>query len=282
MNKRLLSTACILVVFTTGMTAQDVSVQDKLIDVFLNKTITAGTELENVHFLDDIAVTRGQSMLLASSDAIYNIGYGAFTSCKMADKELSAFNILNDKIYFAAQSTLYRLNAGDKAKKVMELPFNPHRMWGGSEVLYAFASDTNRNSLYAIEPNKGECTKIFKAESPIVGVGEFGECLMILCEDGFYEFHVRKGEYIKLPYNRRALGKLCSMTIDTRTGTIYLSAENGVFRIYEKQVQKICGDTGTLFFDADGLLVFNAQSPYILRLANELLYPDEKVIIQIR
>lgn len=81
MNKRLLSTACILVVFTTGMTAQDVSVQDKLIDVFLNKTITAGTELENVHFLDDIAVTRGQSMLLASSDAIYNIGYGAFTSC---------------------------------------------------------------------------------------------------------------------------------------------------------------------------------------------------------
>lgn len=90
-----------------------------------------------------------------------------------------------------------------------------------------------------------------------------------------------KQEYLDMPFQSKVMGTLMSMTIDIEAKAIYFSSDNGIYQLYDGKMQKICSDKGFLFYDSEGLVVYNTSVPYVIRLRNELLYPQKEVIIDL-
>jgi hypothetical protein len=253
------------------------------VDVFLSKSIVKQTELKGAKLLSDIDVSSNQNLVLSSSNCFYCIGYGEYASRKMSGKKISTFCVLDNDVYFADKSNLYKIGTDNQESRVICLSFVPRKIWSGKQVIYAVCRKGKSDNLYAIFPEQRKTVQFYSSSSLIVGVDEFGPLVCILTENNLVIVNVKDQEYTVIPVNVKETGKLISLAIDQTNGDIYLSSANGVYRAFEEQFQKVCRDVGILCYSIDGMLIFNNKDPFVIRLRNNLLYPVPKgVIIEIK
>ena len=261
--------------------AQGNNIQNAKIDVFLDPTIIKSTELENVLFQNHIDISTSQNLIIASHNAFYRIGYGDYAISKTM-KEIHSFCFIKNKLFYSNNRTLYEISDSGKEREALVLNFPVKQLWGGKDIIYAVSSVNEENTIYAISPETSKCIKIHTIQHPILGISELGTVLFVLYENGLQTLFVNKKRFIDIPLRNPESGKLISMAIDKRKGSIYIASENGVYRFFKKKLELIYKGSGFLCDDLDGLLIFAPQSPLLLRLRNETLYPNDSINIEIK
>lgn len=254
------------------------------IDVLVSKDIVKGTELAKSTLINDVDVSTSQSLVLASNDCFFCIGYGDYYARRVSGKKISTFCVIDNDVYYCDKSTLYKIGTDNKESKVMRFSFVPRKIWSGKQVIYAVSKKGKKEEqIYAVFPEQKEAIPFYSSSSSIVGIDEYGPFLIVLTEKAFVMIDVRAKEYEEFPVNIEETGKLLSLAVDQSTGSVYISSVNGIYRVFEEQFQKICSDVGILCYDIDGMLIFNNKDPFIIRLRHNLLYPiPDGVIIEIK
>lgn len=272
----------ILIIFGALKTfAQGNNIKDAKIDVFLDPTIIKSTELENVSFQNHIGISANQNLIIASNDAFYRIGYGDYAIYKTS-KEISSFCFVENEFYYSNNNALYKITERGEEKKVTDLDFSVKQLWSGNDVIYAVSLVNADNIIYAISPKTGKWVKVHTIQHPILGISQLGTVLFVLHESGLQSLFVKEKRVIDVPFKTDKIGKIVSMAIDKRKGSIFVASENGVYRFYKKKLELIYNGTGFLCDDLDGLLIFNPKVPLLLRLRNEILYPNDSITIEIK
>ena len=272
-----------LVVFGAKAQSYDYDSVKVDIDVFVSKEIAKGTELSKYPLLNDIDVSSSQVLVLASSNRFFYVGYGNYLSRKVTGKRISSFCVVGDDVYFSDKSNLYRVESDKGETKVMNLPFIPRKLWSGKQDIYAVSRKGGKDDVYVIFSKNWETINFFTSSSSVISIVEYKSLIFILTEKSIVMMNIKEKKYEEFPINLSETGKLLSMSIDKSTGSIYLSSTNGIYRIYEREFQKICNDVGVLCYDIDGMLIFDNKEPFVLRLRNSLLYPAPKgVVIEIK
>ena len=276
-----ITTIVVFAFISFGAIAQTNIIKSPRIDVFISPSVIKKTDFANSRFLQEIAITANQNLILASDSVFYNIGYGEYVACKFADRRISTFCAIGNDIYFADKYTIYRISENGDVEKCIDLSFVPNKLWSGKNALYAMCKDNGKEEyvVYALFPMNQKCLKVHTMSSPVVGIAELGQLLYVMSETNLQAISIKKQQYVDMPLKNKTLGKLLSMTINPITGAIFISSENGVYQMYNKNFQKICSDTGFLCYDTDGLVIYNLKVPYVIRLRNELLYPQKEVKI---
>lgn len=267
-----------------GAIAQTSITQSPRIDAFITPSVIKKTDLANIRFLQQIAITTNQNLILASDSTFYNIGYGEYVSCKFTDRGISTFCAIGNDIYFADKCTIYRIRGNGDVEKCIDLSFVPNKLWSGKNALYAMCADSKKKEyvVYAIFPENQKCLKVHTLSSPVASIAELGQLLYIMSDTNLQAISIQKQQYVDMSFYNKKLGKLMSMAIDPVTSAIFISSENGVYQLYKKNIQKICSDIGFLCYDTDGLVMYNLKVPYVIRLRNELLYPQKEVKIYLK
>ena len=253
------------------------------IDVFISKDIVNGTELAKCVLLNDIDVSSSQALVLASNNCFFCVGYGNYVSRKIKGKKISSFCVVGNDVYYSEKSNLYKAEGANWSTKVTTLSFTPRKLWSGKKEIYAVCKKGKNDDVYVISPDKKEMINFFSTSKPVVSIDEYKSLIFILTENSIVMISIKEKKYEEFPVNLKETGKLLSMAIDQANGIIYLSATNGVYRVYDNNFQKICRDIGILCYDVEGMMLFNNKDPFVLRLRNSLLYPEPQgVVIEIK
>lgn len=267
-----------------GAIAQTNILKSPRIDAFITPSVINKKNLANSKFLQEIAITSNQNLILASDSTFYNIGYGEYVAWKFTDRSISTFCAIGNDIYFADKYTIYRVRENGDVEKCIDLSFVPNKLWSGKDVLYAMCKENKKEEyvVYAFFPKNQKCLKVHTMSSSVIGIAELGQLLYVMSETNLQAISIKKQQYVDMPLKNKTLGKLMSMAIDPVTGAIFISSENGIYQLYKKNIQKICSDKGFLCYDKDGLVMYNLKVPYVIRLRNELLYPQKDVKIYLK
>lgn len=255
----------------------------KSIDVFLSKEIMELRGWSNVKLVNGIGITDAQGLIVASPNCLYRIGYFAYQTRMIKDKKIESFCVVGSDAYYSSKSTLYKIDTNNVESQVMQLPFSPQALWAGQEMIYSAKSIGKENRLYVFSPELKKSKTIYTSDSKILYVDELGPIICVLTEKSLVMINTEKKQYIENPINTKNMGAVKSMTIDKRKGVFYFSTTQGIYRTFEGAMQKVCDMKGLLCYDRDGIIVFNADESYVIRLRNSLLYPPEKgVLIEIK
>lgn len=253
------------------------------IEIILSKKMMEGSALEKNKYLADIGMSESQNLILATNNSFYCIGYGGYVSRSVGKKSIKSFCIIGNDVYFADKNALYKIDTNDIESKVMSIPFTPQRMWAGKKMMYAVKTVGKESRIYAFLPNEYKTVCFYTASDTVICVKEFRKHIMALTNHSLLFIDAENRKYAETPIDNKVFGKLISIAFDEYWGAFYLATSQGVYRVYEKEVQMLCKDTGTLCYDKDGIIIFNAQDPYVIRLRNNLLYaPKKGVNIEIR
>lgn len=252
-------------------------------DVVVSKDVIKGTALAKTTLLGDIASSSSQGVMLASSNSFFRVGNGKSSPRKVSGKKIVSFCIVDNNIYFTDKSNLYKIGTDNKETKVMQLPVAPRKIWSGKKVVYAVCRKGKTDNLYTIFPEQKKNILLFSTQSSILGVDELGSLIAVMTDNSLVMIDVKDKGFMTIPVNVEGIGQLLSLAVDKATGGIYLSASNGIYRLYDEHLQKISNDIGVLCYDKDRMLVFNNKEPYVIRLRNSFLYPKPQgVVIEIK
>lgn len=272
------------VVLPLSMHAQQFDdIQGKDIDIFLSKEIMGIRDMSGLKLINSIGITDKQGLIVAAQNQLLRIGYYAYQIRKIQGKTIETFCVIGSDIYYVSKSTLYKIDSNNVETKVMPLPFSLKSIWAGQELFYAAKSIGKESRLYAFSPEQKKSKSIFSTEHKICSVDELGAIVCVLTENSLVLINTEKKQYIETPIDTNSIGTPMSLAVDKRKGAFYISTAQGIYRIYKKSLEKISNETGILYFDTDGLIVFRAELSSVIRLRNSLLYPPEKgVLIEIK
>lgn len=275
MSKFIFGVCVMFAVSTADLCAQ----RDIYVDWILSDNMIENSSISKHPLLDDIGITPGQFLVLAQKHAFFFVGYGGAMSMDMPNKDISTFCVVGNEIYFANGQNLCCVNLL-KAKTINEfkLHFTPLRMWGGTNLVYASEYRDNKYLLYAIQYEKKICFEIVGLDSPIVSVAEYDDALYVITTKKLYSISLKGQKCLEMPVKIPKEEVLMSLTFDVDKSTLYLSSNKGIYRVFNKQFQKVCDDTGIIRYDGEGLVVFNSQLPCIFRLRDDILYPKPNEI----
>lgn len=251
-------------------------IEDKNIDVFLSKEIMELRGWSNVKLVNGIGITDAQGLIIASPNCLYRIGYFAYQTRTIKNRKVESFCVVGSEVYYSSKATLYKIDTNNVGSQVMQLPFSPLALWAGQEMIYAAKSIGKESRLYVFSPKLKKSKAIYTSDSKILCVDELGPIICVLTEKSLVMINPDKKQYIENPVNTKNMGAVKSMVIDKRKGVFYFSTTQGIYRTFEGAMQKVGDMKGLLCYDRDGLIVFNAEEPYVIRLRNNLLYPPAK------
>lgn len=253
-------------------------------DVLLCDKMFAPGANKSISFLNNVCVTPSRHILLASKDSLYLLGFGGYVSYSPKEKNISAFCVSNNNIYYSNQKRITVISANGTENLILTLPFAPAKLWGGVNAIYATYSLKGKNFLYVILPKEKIYNKILElSNNAIHGVIEYENIIYVVTSTNLYVIDVGHGEFAGIPLALNVLGQIYSATIDTGNGMLYLSGSNGIFRYSHEELQKISTEQGCLCFDKEGLIVFNKTQAFLYRVRNTYLNPKpEEVRIELK
>lgn len=259
--------------------------EDIKIDVFLSKSIVQNTKLQNVLFLNDIALTDNRNLYLASNNCFYRIGFGLFDEHIIKGKKITTFCSVGNNIFFADKKTLYIIDSNGKESVYVTLPQTPQKIWAGSSTIYWLTKQKNNTyKLYGLLINTKKNIEIWSSKRPVLDVAEFSGTITLLSDNKLYIIDINQKKQLELPLKQELLGKASNIAADNANGSIFISSATGTYMISQKKITKICKDSGLLCYDNDGLIIFTPNDKSLIRLRNEIIYTPEKskgVIIEI-
>lgn len=254
------------------------------IEYLLSKKMLEESKIGSVTFLNEMLLTNGHFIVLADNNRFYFLGYGGAYSKEVYNSQIKSFCMIDNQLFYTNGNEIYALDLlKKKESKVFKLPFNTERIWAGKNLLYAVNKEEDKYLVYAIDKRKKICVELFSTKSEIKDVDEYGRLIYVLTDSGLTMISLQHKKYLDIPLSAKKPEKMYSLAIDENNEAMYVSSETGIYRIYDNTFQKVCNDTGILCYDLNGLFVFNNSVPYIFKLNQDILYPQQtEVIIEIK
>ncbi len=254
------------------------------IEYLLSKRMLEQSRIGNPSFINKMQLTDGHFIVLADKTRFYFFGYGGAYSKEIRNSEIESFCLKGKILFYLNHNTIYGLDLlNNKESVLFELPFKAKGVWSGENLLYTEKIEHDNNILVAIDPSKKICVELFRSDSEIKDVIEYGNIIYVLTDARLTMVSLQDKKYVEIPLSENKPEKLHSLTIDKENNAMYVSSESGVFRIYDNSFQKVCNDTGLLCYETNGLLVYNNNIPYIIKINQNILYPQKtEVIIELK
>lgn len=273
----------ILLLHSLFIYSQISSERKKTIDIFLSDEIIEKTNMRNVSFINNMCITKNRYILLSSKDSLYFVGYGGYNTYKPHAKSITTFCILDSNIYYAEQDKIFQVNSEKGESLVLKMSFAPLNLWGGEKLIYASFIERSKNILYAIYPEEKRVKQLLYLNNKIVSVVEYYSYIYIFTTKEMIIINSKNGSYITILLPQEIGKEIYSAAIDKKNGGIFISCTNGLYRFYKQEFHKLSSDKGILCYDKDGLILFNSSQHFLLRLRNNIIYPQlKKVIIEIK
>lgn len=254
-------------------------------DILLSGQMMKAGHIKHIDFIDNVCVTGSRHIILASKDSLYLVGYGGYVSYKPKAGNVSLFTTLGDNAYYLNNRKLIELTSQNGEKTVMTLSISPRKVWAGKDVIYVSSFEKGKYGLWAIFPSNQVQKKILSLNHQPVSVFEHRGVIYVITTKELLLLIIGADKYATIPFPKTLFSQVNSAAIDHQREALYLSCENGLFRFYENEFQKVSNDTGSLCYDQDGLLIFDVSKSSIIRIRNNFLYPEKEkkeVIIELR
>ena len=265
--------------------AQSIDTANYIADVFLTHELSEQMGLTKHRLLDEISISRSQTILVATDKAFICIGYGNAVLMNAGNDHISSFCTVGDSIYFVDSTRMFLVDSIGNIKPITNLPFKPIHIWSGENDIYTAGHEDSIYNVYAVSKNRGRLTKFYSTNEPIIGIDELGYLIYVLTERHLTVVNIPGRHYVELQLDSMLFEKPCSLSIDRDRGAIYIASSKGVFRAYESQMDLVCRQSGIIYYDKDGLLIYDSQVPSIVRIRNNVLWESEKpkpVVVRVK
>jgi hypothetical protein len=223
----------------------------------------------NQKFIPGVAITSNRLILLSTNDQFYLLGWGGIVPFGEKVKgNISAFAFTPDSVLMTIRNhELCTFDSIGNLSVLHNLPGEGMGISSGKQGMYVYdrKKGQKKNMLYVIVKD-GLFAPLFGIPSPIRAVADMTNAILFASDNIIYSYKFEDKEVkavIELPKD----SEIKSIAIDNTNKRIYFSTDNMVFAMKDTSAVLITDKFGgELKYFNDGLLVFNPEKNFLIRI----------------
>ena len=266
--KQILCSAALL--FFSSLLAAGSGKDSLRFEVLLNSQMLKAVNLEP-EFIHSVDITPERHVLLSTKDQFYLLGWGGITPLgKPASAgSIRSFAFSPDSLLMVVKNDeICYFDSKKELKKLCKLPGKQMALSAGKDAMYIYDQSPNAsgNVVYVLTPG-GKYAVLFEVSLPVNAVEELDSFLIFASGNMVYKFDLKTKNYKVL--SSLAKGKtIISVTSDPSCGRIYFSTDRAIYAVNDTSAITVSeGMGGILKFFDDGLVVFDPDKKFLLRIA---------------
>ena len=276
----------ILSIFCFSMKGYAQDSKSIVVDVLLDSAFLKKLSVSE-KFINVVDYTADGFLLLSSPNQFYLLGIGDLIPVFekwTGEGIIESFAVTtDDSLLLISGKTLYKVYSEPSFIKVTDIPDNNMGITSKHKDIYVFdrtlKSDKRDYSIYQVSEDGG-ITPLVSMPAPILSVFEQPSRLVFSVNNILFGIDVKTRILFQI-FVLKGRDDIISIVADTINHAFYFSTNNAIYRMKEGLFESISEDLGGILrYDGEGLLVFNPEKQFIIRLRNNLLYPtkDDKDI----
>lgn len=228
-----------------------------------SEVVTEGT------FINSIDATPDQLLLLSTSGQFYILGWGGISPAGKKNKgNICSFARTSDNLLMTIRNDeLCASNESGELIHLFTLPSTGMGISRGRFGMYIFdMNGTRPQQAVFVITHGGKYSKLFEVPEPVYSLVEHENYLIFTNGNTIYSFNLETREMkalVSLPDNKT----IRSMTIDPISEKIYFSTDNMVLALDGSRQEVITDKMGGKLMFLDGLVIFNPENNYLVRIA---------------
>jgi hypothetical protein len=237
-------------------------------EILLSKKMLNEIHLD-VKFIESLEITSNQLIMLSSTDQFYVLGWGGIEPVgqKVADT-ISSYTYTSDGyLLIVRNKELCYIDSLGNFAKLYDLPSQAMGITAGVDVMYVYDrnKDQIKHALFVIAKG-GKYVELFVVPSPIMSVVEMNQSILFSSGNALFTFNPKNKE-LKAVAVLQKDKEIISITVDTSRNRIYFSTENSIYALKDSSLVIITDVLGGILkYHIDGLLVFNPEKKFLIRM----------------
>jgi hypothetical protein len=226
------------------------------------------------NFINSVDITSDELLLLSTRDQFYLVGWGGIIPVgKKNLGDIYSFGYTSDNLLMTIRNNeLCLFNQSGDLRTLYTLPGTEMGISRGKYGMYIFDRNGSkpRYAVYVIA-HGGMYSKMFEVPKPVYSIVEQGNSILFTNGNTIYSYSPgtrNMKALVSLPEDKT----IRSMTVDHSSGRIFLSTDNMVFSVMKSEPQLITDKMGGNLFYFNGLIIFNPENKYLVRIVG----PDDK------
>ena len=266
--KQILCSASLL--FFSSLLAAGPDKDSLRFEVLLNSQMLKAVNLET-EFIHSIDITPERHVLLSTKNQFYLLGWGGITSLgkSASSGSIRSFAFSPDSLLMVVKNDeICYFDSNKELKKLYKLPGKQMAISAGKDVMYVYDQGPNAsgNVVYVITPG-GKYAVLLVVSLPVNAVEELDSSLIFASGNMVYQFDLKTKNY-KVLSSLSKEKTIISVTSDPACGRIYFSTDRAIYAVNDTSAITVSeGMGGILKFFDDGLVVFDPDKKFLLRIA---------------
>jgi hypothetical protein len=249
------------------------------VEIFLHKEMIAKAKI-TTDLVNSFACTQSGFLLISSSKQFYIVGVGGMgTFGELSKNPVNGFSLAeNGRLMIISNTTLFEMDTTGYFKQVISLPNTKMGVFTNKTAVFLYEQYPNKKKDYAIYIllNNGNYVKLLQSPNPVNSLFADKNIVLFSVGNKIYQADIQTKDVkavCKLPDEKETI---ISITKDLSNSAIYFSSEKAIYQILSNELKCINDQfSGKLFFDKEGLLVYNNTQKFIVRLRKNTLYAKE-------
>lgn len=251
-------------------------------DILLNSKMLESINL-TVDFIPSFDITPDDVALLYAPNQFYVLGWGGLLPLGAKIKgDIADFAITpNHLIMTISEDYICRIDSNGNLIKDLKLPNKNMKLSAGKEVMFVMDQNENleKKSVYLMARG-GKYAHLFDTDSPINSLIELNDSLIFASKNGIfsYDYKTKAVRYITSIDENKTIK---SISADTTNHIIYFSTNNAIYSYINYKPVIISEQFGGLLkFYKNGLMIFNSENSFFMRIENmnELIIAKTKEV----
>jgi len=258
-------------------------------DILLDSAFINQSTID-IKFLNSIEYTSDGFILLSSANQFYLLGIGGvsqiFEKWNSKISGIESFTLTSDNILMVVSgNTLFQAYSKPSFIKVMDIPDSGMGISSKYKDVYVFDQTLKSNKkdyfIYQLSRDK-KTIPLVKISTPILSVFEQPSQLIFSTKNILFSVDIKTKKLYPI-FVLPQESDIISIVGDTTNHAFYFSTDNTIYRMKNKKVEIISKDFGGILkYDGEGLVIFNPEKQLIVRLRNNILYPVEENLSQLK
>ena len=236
-------------------------------EILLNSKMIKDAHLD-VKFIQSIEIASNKLVMLSSTNQFYILGWGGILAAGPKNTgAISSFTYSPDGyLMIVRNNELCYVDSAGNLAKLYSLPDQKMGIASGDSVMYAYDRNNNsqKSALYVISKG-GKYKELFVVPFPIRSVAEMNNSILFATENNMFGFNQLNNELkalISLPKD-----KIIESITVSPGNMIYFSTNDAIYALKDTSLVIISNKIGgVLKYYIDGLLVFNPEKKYLIRI----------------
>jgi hypothetical protein len=237
-------------------------------EVLLTPAMAAKVDF-GTKFINSLDITAGELVLLSTSDQFYILGWGGIERVgKKVMGEISSFAYTADSLLMTIRDNeLCLFNKSGDLSKLYTLPANGMGISKGRSGMYIYDRDITKakHSVYLIA-HGGMYSKLFDVPATVNSIAEIGNTILFTNGNTIFSYDPVTKErkaIVSLPEDKI----IKSVITDPKGEKIFFATDSMIFTVTNSEIQLITDKMGGTLLYFNGLIVFNPELKYLIRIA---------------